>query len=143
MGGIAVMQMRKKNISLCLSALSFGFLLYVLFRPNTYVGSLLNGWAYIDIIRQMSSFFASDLCKFYLPDFLWAFSLGCGLIAIYTPKTTGVVVCALCPFLCGLTWELLQHFALLSGTGDIVDIIMYFLASALCLIINLRESKKE
>ena len=41
----------------------------------------------------------------------------------------------------GCVWELLQWLSILGGTGDYLDIIMYLLASILCLIINLKERK--
>ena len=137
------MSKRKKNIRFSLAALVVGCFLYVFFRENTYVGNMFDIIEHIEKMRQMFSSQICDLCKFYLPDFLWGFSLSCGLIAIYVPGIKGVIICASVAFLCGCMWELLQCIGVLSGTGDIHDIIMYFLASALCIIINLKETREK
>lgn len=134
-----VLSRTKKNCLFCLISLIIGCLLYILFRPNTYIGRIFTGFGCVDTVRQICSHYASDLFKFYLPDFLWAFSLGCGLISIQKPKIVGVVICSFCSFLCGFIWELLQYFHVISGTADIHDVIMYFLASAICIIINIKE----
>lgn len=55
----------------------------------------------------------------------------------------GIIICASVAFLCGCVWELLQYVGVLSRTGDIHDIIMYFLASAICIIINLKETREK
>lgn len=137
------MSKRKKNIRFSLTALVVGCFLYVFFRENTYVGNMFDSIENIEKMRQMFSSQICDLCKFYLPDFLWGFSLSCGLIAIYVPGIKGIIICASVAFLCGCMWELLQYIGVLSGTGDIHDIIMYFLASAICIIINLKETREK
>lgn len=137
------MSKRKRNILFSLTALIVGCLLYILFRKNTYIGGVFAGMENIDTIRQMCHLHVSDLYKFYLPDFLWGFALGCGLIAIYNPRIKGVIICASFSFLCGCVWELLQCLEVLSGTGDVYDVIMYLLASAICIIINLKETREE
>ena len=137
------MSKRKRNALLCLTALIIGGLLYILFRPGTYIGGVLDRLLPVSTIRQICSTYTGDLFKFYLPDFLWAFSLGCCFIAINDPKITGVILCSLLAFLCGTAWEILQYFKLIQGTGDIHDVIMYFLASAICIIMNLKETKEK
>lgn len=137
------MSKRKKNILYSLTALVVGCFLYVFFRENTYVGNIFDSIEYVEKMRQIFSTKMCDLCKFYLPDFLWVFSLSCGLIAIYNPSIKGILVCAAVAFLYGCVWELLQYVGVLSGTGDIHDIIMYFLADAICIIINLKETREK
>lgn len=137
------MSRRKKNALFCLVSLISGCLLYILFRPTTYVGSMFAKVAFVDRIRQICLPYANGFCKFYLPDLLWGFSLGCGLLSLHSPGMKGVILCSACAFLFGTLWELLQHFKVFSGTGDIHDVIMYFFASAICIIINLKETKRE
>lgn len=137
------MSKRKKNMLFCLTSLAVGFLLYGIFRENTYVGGIFNRIEKMDTIRQIYFFQVSDLYKYYLPDFLWGFSLGCGLIAIYNPKITGVIICACFSLIYGCIWEFLQKTGVLSGTGDIHDVIMYLLASVICIIINLKETREK
>lgn len=137
------MAQRKKNVLLGIIALGFGLLLYVVFRPNTYIGRTMDSLVCMDKVRLICAVYAKDLWKFYLPDFLWAFSLGCCLIAIYNPGARGLFACSAVSFLCGSVWELLQYLNVVSGTADIHDVIMYFLASAICILINLKEIVRE
>lgn len=136
------MSQRKKNVLLSIAALAFGCLLYVVFRPHTYIGVALGRWEWVNTIRQICSIYASDLCKFYLPDFLWGVSLGSGLIAAHDPGKKGVVTGAAIAFVCGVAWEFLQYLKVIDGTADMHDIIMYTLASVLCIFINLKEKRK-
>lgn len=137
------MSKRKKNILFSLTALVIGCFIYVFLRESTYVGSIFDSVENIETVRQIFSTQTCNLYKFYLPDFLWGFSLSCGLIAIYDPSIKGIIICAGVAFFCGCMWELLQYIGVLSGTGDIHDIIMYFLASAICIIINLKETREK
>lgn len=132
------MSNRMRNILFSLTALITGGILYILVRPNTYIGGMLE----IDKLRYWCSTYTIDLFKYYLPDFLWGVSLGCALIAIYVPARKGVIIGSSLSLLCGCVWELLQYLEVLSGTGDIHDVIMYILASTVCIIINLKETKK-
>jgi len=134
---------RKKNILFSLTSLIAGGLLYVWFRKNTYIGGMLNGIGIVEIFREKYMFQVNDFFRFYLPDFLWGLSLGCGLIAIHNPRKKGVIICASYSFLCGIIWEILQHLEVLNGTGDVHDVIMYLLASVVCIIINLKETRRK
>lgn len=137
------MTLRKKNALFCFVSLTVGGLLYILFRPNTYVGEIFDVPASLATICQVRLPYAYDLLCFYLPDFLWGLSLSCGLIAIHTPGTKGIALCAGASFLCGCAWEVLQFLHIVSGTADIHDVIMYLFASAVCIILNLKEIKRE
>ena len=127
---------RKKNILSCMLALILGGLIYMFLRPGTYIANIFN--------RQNVelSGWIGNFTKYYLPDFLWGLSLSCCLVAVNNPRVKGAVLCCVVSFLCGFTWELLQTFGVLPGTGDIYDVIMYFLSSALCIIINLKEKEQ-
>ena len=136
------MSKRKKNILLGLTALIVGCFLYVFFRENTYVGNIFDRIQEVEMVREFIWLQQCKFCKFYLPDFLWGFSLSCGLVAINNSNRKGTIICAVITFLCGCLWELLQYFSVLSGTGDVYDIAMYFLASIMCIIFNLKESRE-
>lgn len=134
---------RIKNMMVSFAALLAGGLLYIWLRPNTYIGNILDGLLGIDLVRQIGMNHAGDFLKYYLPDFLWGSSLGCALIAVYDPRIRGVIICAGVSVLCGSLWEVLQYAQVIKGTGDIHDVIMYLLAGAMCIIINLKERRKE
>ena len=124
-------------------ALICGCLIYILFRDNSYVGNLFINFVFMRYIIEIVGWIECDFVKFYFPDFLWGFSLCLALYAIYTPSKTGELFCSLIVFLIGIFWELMQYLNIVSGTGDIYDILMYFLASITCIIISIWSEKDE
>lgn len=137
------MSKRRINILLGTLALILGFLIYILFRTNTYIAKPFEAVRWIEYIRRYLLRGSCDFIKFYFPDFLWGFSLNCGLVAIYLPGFKGNVVCGCVAFFCGCIWEALQYIGVVNGTGDIVDITMYLLASIFNIIINLKETRRN
>ncbi len=126
------MNKKKESIYYILVAfisLFMGFLLYVLFRPTTYISSYI--FTYFPMLRTNYAFLFPRMRYFtyYLADFLWALSLSCGLHAIFLPKKRGSLYCTITVFLLGSSYELLQHLDVISGTGDIADIMLYVLGS--------------
>ena len=136
------MSKRGLNILLGAASLTLGGLLYILFRENSYIASFVNGFTLVSKIRQIFRFCACDFLKYYFPDFLWGFSLCCGLMAIYVPAKRGMVICGLAAFLFGCLWELAQYLGIVSGTGDALDMIMYLTAGLAGIFINLKERVK-
>lgn len=135
------MEKRQRNILMCVGGLLLGAAVYLLFRENTYLSLLFCKSAFLSNIRTVIHSVAGVYISFYLPDMLWAFSLCCGIQAIYLPKSGGIA--AAVAFVCGLIWELLQWIDVVSGTGDYWDILMYFLGSIFAIIINVRREKNE
>lgn len=137
------MSERIKNVILMMIALLLGLFLYVLFRPQTYIAKaairLLSAEGLHNFLNDRNYPFLS----FYLPDFLWAFSLTCGLQAIFLPSPIGSAWCGGTALLCGIVWEICQRLALINGTGDIVDVLMYFSGACVCVILNLKEKRHE
>ena len=137
--------MSKRKLYILLSSVSLilGFLIYVFFRENSYIGILFGYFHIIRTAREMLGWVSFGFLIFYFPDFLWGFSLCCGLLAIYTPKQTGCIVCSSITVLCGIIWEWMQFKQLVSGTGDFCDVLMYLMASIACIIINIRSEVNE
>lgn len=136
------MHKRYINIGVCFTALLLGGILYILFRPTTYVGCFFSN---IEIVRNVQMYFLQfklDFVRYYLPDYLWGFSLCCGLVGIFDATKKNLLICGIVTFLFGLCWEVSQHFKITSGFFDIIDIVMYFLATLSTLLINLKEIKK-
>lgn len=135
--------MSKRVLTLILGCLSlcFGLILYLLFRENTYITKAIEYILPLANIRPYTATWANAFTQYYLPDFLWSFSLSSLSTAFcaHSQKET-ILFCFLGAF-CGIFWEFSQWVGLFNGTGDCLDIIMYFLGSCLCLLINLKEKK--
>lgn len=86
--------------------------------------------------------YTNDFCAFYLPDLLWALSLGCAIQGACLPTGKGKLYCVLTGFLWGVLWELGQWSGVISGVGDYWDLLMYLLGSALSLLFNLEGDRK-
>lgn len=116
-----------------------GALIYVFFRPTTYIAQFIGN------LTGLNSFgeFGSSFLKFYLPDFLWAISLSFGLYAIYLPNIKTSIILSVVVFVYGVLWEVLQVIGVIGGTGDIVDVIMYLVASMLAVTFNLKKEKTK
>lgn len=136
------MSKRQKNILRCLGALVLGAILYILFRKNTWVAHLFDGIGFVRCLRSMVQSISLNWLRFYVPDLLWAFALSCGIQAICVPKRGGVPACALSAFICGLVWEFLQWSHVVSGTGDLWDVLMYLTGSVLSILINIKGEKR-
>lgn len=137
------MSKRRINILLGTMTLVLGFLIYIFFRTNTHIARAFDKIDWIVYIRRQLPGCSNDFIKFYLPDFLWGFSLNCGLMAIYDPRVKGGILCGCIALVSGCIWEILQYIGIVSGTGDVIDIIMYLLASIIHIIINLKERENE
>lgn len=138
------MSRRKMYILLSAVSLMLGVTIYILFRENSYIGIVFGRFSLILVAREMLEWLSCDFLKFYLPDYLWGFSLCCGLHAIYTPERNGSVICTGIAILCGCAWEWMQYEEIVSGTGDICDVLMYLLAGlrVSSLTLGVKEMKK-
>ena len=130
-----------KNIAWSIASLLVGAVLYILCRPDTYIGKIFSGYQYIDVLREKIAPFAVNL-HCYLPDFLWSLALGSSLYAVFLPKGNGVIVCAGTAVVAGILWELMQVCGIVTGTGDAVDVLMYLCGGLVSVIINLKEIGK-
>ena len=131
----------KENMYLCIIgtlALILGGLLYLIYRENTYISVTADKLIEISRIREILKPFGNNFLKFYLPDFLWAFSLACGLSVLLTPFEKNVILSTVTVFLSGLIYELLQYLKIIGGTFDLIDILMYLLAAFAVFLINLK-----
>ncbi len=133
------MSKRMINYFLGLLSLFFGFLLYLLFRENAHISKFLGQIITLDYIRSSVAAWGCNFTKYYLPDFLWAFSLSCLLQAVSPPSVKNTVICCFTGVMYGSIWELLQWLGIINGTGDWLDVIMYFSGSSLSLLINFKE----
>ena len=136
--------MSKKIFNTVVAVLSLvmGGLIYLVFRENTFVARRFEVFVDLEKIRNIFLSFDNSVLRHYIPDFLWAFSLCCGLNVLLD----NVFLNASIAFTCGAVWEMLQYLGTINGTGDIIDIIMYLTACVMVVTINkyfFKEKKNE
>lgn len=127
--------MKKRLFWLSLSgtALLTGALLYGLCRQDTYIGAFLGELLPIRISPQNPLYGAFS---WYIPDFLWMFSLTCTLFAVLLPKGKKQILWCVISCLWGILWELAQGTDLTAGTADLWDVFMYIMAVFSAAMIN-------
>ncbi|MBE6796932.1 MAG: hypothetical protein E7531_01125 [Ruminococcaceae bacterium] len=133
--------MSKRILFILFSALFLlvGATIYVLLRPNTYIAQFIGNLIGLNPLGEVGC----NFLKFYLPDFLWAISLCFALYAIYLPNPKTSIILSVVVFVCGVVWEALQWAGVLGGTGDLLDVIMYLVASMLAVTFNLKKEKTK
>ena len=129
------------NLICGICVLVTGGILYVLFREHTLVATLLSSMPFVACLRSVMTPFSNEFICYYIPDFLWAFSLGCLLKSVpgFSNKS---MLCGMIAFNSGIVWELLQFAGFVRGTFDWIDILMYLLAGILCQFIKIKEKEK-
>ena len=125
------------------TSLILGTLIYILYRPNTFLSDCFRSFP---LPRKAFSFFDAVWVKYYFVDYLWAFSLCCGLHTIFRPRAKGSLFVSVVSILYGGGLELLQSISILAGTGDYWDVLMFILAALTVNMINFiihKEKKHE
>lgn len=137
---------KKRIILSMISAISltFGLMIYLVLRKDTY----FHGWlpqAFCDLIySDVERNFVTDFLKYYLPDFLWAFSFSSALTAVTMPlRNKRLFFISLVVFTVGAAYETLQYFEIVDGTFDLFDILMYAVAALISAAINIKFFKGE
>lgn len=137
------MNRKMYSIALGISSLAIGGAYYLLFKNNTILESIVCKFVdYIPIKNQLpritSSFMNNHFC-----DFLWVFSLGCGLCSIFEPTKKKSMVIFVAVVILGIVWELLQYYGVVGGTGDILDVVTYIFGAFISLLIITKKEKKK
>ena len=68
------------------TALTFGAIIYLFTRNNTYINHIFN--FSIDIERNI----LTDILSFYVADFLWAYALSYALLIFWNEKISSIIV---------------------------------------------------
>lgn len=121
-------------------SLFIGFLIYSIFRENTYIFEMANTTVPLEKLKGALGFLDNEFIKFYLPDYLWALSLSSYLNVIFNYKKKYTFLCTLIVFIFGAAYEFMQYIGVINGTGDVVDIFLYLLAGITVNIINFKRS---
>ena len=133
---------------LALASILVGLMLYLLFRENTYVSNFVENYVDLEYPRHCARALECNFLKFYFPDFLWAMSLDCWIHIAVFPDNKYSLVCSAIVGAFGILYEVLQLSCMVSGTFDIVDILMYLSAASLvsvfyCTEIHRQKEKKK
>ena len=134
------MKIHKREVLLSLLSLSLGLFIYIFFRKETYIHTLLRmnhsfGFSHLN-------FFGSDFIKYYLPDFLWAFSLTNALIAVSEKTKVEVYIIGVVVIFLSIVWEILQLVKIVGGTFDFMDCFLYLIAAIAAVVIGTERKKK-
>ena len=114
----------------CVLSILFGAFIYAVFREDTYIYKTIESYIDLSRVKDHCAILDNDFTKYYLPDYLWAFSLCCGVFIILKPQNIKeVFFYSLISFGLGGTYEVLQKINVISGTCDAIDIFFYFLAA--------------
>ena len=135
-------------ILLIIIPLVFGSILYLVYRPDTYISRfILNSMEAGNLSKARSQLIIcypvlSYLSKNYLPDCCWAFSLE-SCLALVLHNSERVVVSSLIISAAFLSlMETLQVTPLIPGTFDVIDISVELTAIAVAgIIINLLRKR--
>ena len=122
-----VYRQKVKYFILGFLALSLGLLIYLLLRPNTHISRFLLSFFSLDI-PNVYGVIDYPFFKFYLVDYLWAFGFSCWLCCIFIEQRNGALCSMLIVSIIGITYELMQFFDVILGTGDVLDCLLYVLA---------------
>ena len=134
--------MNKRPIWILYSVLSLGAgaLLYGLYRQDTHIGKFIG--TVLGTPFPVNNIF-SKLAAWFLPDYLWMFSLTCTLFAVMLPAEKGVLFWCCLAFFSGVLWEVMQWWDIVSGTADLWDILVYSIAVFSAAIIKVMSNKER
>jgi len=79
--------------------------------------------------------------KNYLPDGLWAFSFTSTILIIWNGNISSFWIILLS--ICFILFECLQSNLIINGTGDLLDVLIYFLFGLASIFLNVIINKKR
>jgi hypothetical protein len=117
-----------RPLLLVIGPLICGLLVYCLVRPIRFELFFPRG--------SIHAIDAPEWIRSWVPDFLWAFSLGNSILLVWekSPKKHSRAFLGIC-FLFACIFECLQYSSILSGTYDPFDILAYLIGFVLSFLI--------
>lgn len=133
---------RLKSVLLSALSLLLGLIIYIFMRNETNFHFLLPEGIcnfFFGISTAVPDNPITDFLRFWFVDFLWGVSLTFALISVSSEATKKKFISAsVISFAAGVLFEVAQLFSLVSGTFDVLDIVMYAAASLLCALISVK-----
>jgi len=78
--------------------------------------------------------------KNYLPDALWAYSLVSAILIVWSRRIEVFWIVNI--FVFAISFEIVQYFNLFPGTGDVIDLLVYFSSFVIGILMNTFFRKK-
>ena len=112
--------------------LLIGLMIYAIFRPNSFIAG--ECYLFIPKIFNSTQILKYEYVSYYIPDFMWAFSICSSLIIIWrrSVKQVNLLIAA---FSISCTFEFLQYFGFIKGYFDYYDLIMYLMGCVFCVLL--------
>lgn len=133
-----LMKLRFFCIIQSLLSVLFGALIYLLFRGDTYLGSL-EAFSYLSRVHFTGDF----IFRYYLPDMLWCYGFCASLCALYLPQNSSLWICFLAAGMIGALWETIQMFVPSLGTADLFDCVSYLIGAGIFSLIYIMRGKSK
>lgn len=142
----------KAWITHVLNPIALGGIIYIMFRSKNLL--MFEWFQYfkidIDLVRNYTLPYRENLPSwiyFSLPDGLWVYSFTSAMVIIWRTDYSNLKYWILLPFMGGIIAEILQHFKIIPGTFDILDLMFSIIAMLISILlitnkIKVHEKKK-
>lgn len=107
--------------------LILGTCIYIFFRPTQTVAESFLSWNFVPLF-DLNKYWLGRVILGSLPDFLWLFSLLTLVRMIWVTKENIPLVLTIILYITPILSEVLQYFKVISGTGDLFDVLAYLIA---------------
>ena len=121
-----------------------GLVVYLFFKPSAYVSKLITSTLGIrGLSVQVPNDWFWNIVRYYMCDFLWAFSLTAVIALIfYDSRYTVFISISIC-LLVGIFIELMQLWHFVSGIFDVGDLIAQSIGSIISIIISMMYLRRN
>ena len=122
----------------CFLPLFWGGIIYILFRPDTYISSFFYGLFSVELFVSISENIVVSFLKYWFCDFLWAYSLAFCLLIVFEKSNYKFILPIIISAVFCIILETLQKLGVISGTFDWWDLLAELTAVASAVIIKRR-----
>ena len=111
-------------------------------RSDTYIHQFIYFFIELPNFDDMQNALVVFL-KYYFVDALWCYALFFALAAVWLHQKKDILLIFICCALYGIVWELLQAGKFITGTFDVIDILMYLTADTVAVWIIKNKVTEE
>ena len=139
--------MKKKTIVTTLLSvvipIILGAVVYFCFRPDTYISHVAQNAGIPVINLGMSGSVIAKFLRNFFPDIAWAYALPNALFLAFGGDRKKVVEIAAVTAIMIAVSEILQFCGIISGTGDLVDIILELCSACMAIVLVRKRVMEE